>query len=364
MDCFTSMPDLLFTLALTLSDNENLISREPLNQYWSNKSSFFSRAISRLNTKYFNYNFLNPYNINQKESIRLIKENNFDIFHPTYYDPYFLKYLGNKPFVLTVYDMIHEMYPDHFSASDQTKVWKKELIERAEAIIAISENTKKDIIKFFNIDPNRVTVIYLGNPFDYIRYQDMINNNFDYSLLDKPYLLYVGSRYGYKNFIFFINSVAKLLKKDKNLYLYCAGGGRFSQTELNILNRLDIVSKVKVVKTNDFILKILYENAQAFIFPSLYEGFGLPILEAFSCGCPAILSNSSSLSEIGSDAAYYFNPTDPESLIQSIEIILTNNCLREKLIAKGFQRLNSFSWRITAENTKKVYDNILSNCRQ
>ena len=82
--------------------------------------------------------------------MRLLKKQDFDIFHPTYYEPYFLKYLQKKPYVLTVYDMIHELFPNYFKANDQTKVWKKQLIENAGAIIAISENTKQDILKFTN----------------------------------------------------------------------------------------------------------------------------------------------------------------------------------------------------------------------
>jgi len=360
MDRFSLDPDIELTLALRYSRNENLCNRCSLKQYWSNRSNLLcDTQIFPAIQKITHINILNRLRINQRESVRLLKEQDYDIFHPTYYDPYFLKYLQKKPFVLTVYDMIHELYPDYLSPDDRIKIWKKQLIEQAEAIIAISENTKNDIIKFTNVNPDRISVIYLGNPFEFVNHPDKVKNNIELPIFEKNYLLFVGNRTGYKNFIFFIKSVAELLKKYENLYVYCAGGGPFTPSELKVLNELNILSKVRFVKINDLIMKHLYENAQAFVFSSLYEGFGLPVLEAFSCGCPAILSNSSSLSEIGADAACYFDPNDPESLIQAIEAILSDKHYREILIMKGFERSKLFSWEKTALNTKNVYDNLL-----
>lgn len=360
MDQFSRDPDIEQTLALHYSWNENLCSRYSLNRHWSSRSKFLcDTQIFPVIRKITHVDVLNCLRINQRESMRLLKKQDFDGFHPTYYDPYFLKYLQQKPFILTVYDMIHELYPDHFPPNDPIKTQKKKLIEQAETIIAISENTKSDIIEFTNVEPDRISVVYLGNPFEYMDQSHPVKNNFEYPILEEPYILFVGNRTGYKNFIFFIKSVAELLKKDENLYVYCAGGGPFTQSELKVLNELNILPKVRFVKTNDLIMKHLYENAQAFVFPSLYEGFGLPILEAFSCGCPALLSNSSSLSEVGGDAACYFDPNDPESLVQGIETVLSDDHYREKLIWKGFERLKLFSWKNTAQGTKRVYDNLL-----
>jgi len=359
MDQFSRDPDIEQTLALRYSRNENLCNRHSLYEHWSNRSEILCdtqtfpviRGITH-------FDVLNRLRINQRESIRLLKKQDFDLFHPTYYDPYFLQYLQQKPFILTVYDMIHELYPDYSPPNDPTKMRKKTLIEQAEAVIAISKNTKNDIIKFTNVDPDRISVVYLGNPFEYLNRLSRVKSNIEHLLLEKPYILFVGNRTDYKNFIFFIKSVAKLLRKDENLRVYCAGGGPFTQPELKILNELNIFSKVRFIRTNDLIMKHLYENADAFVFPSLYEGFGLPILEAFSCGCPALLSNSSSLSEVGADAACYFDPNDPESLIQSIETVLSDDHYREMLIRKGFERLKLFSWENTAQGTKKIYDNL------
>jgi glycosyltransferase involved in cell wall biosynthesis len=133
----------------------------------------------------------------------------------------------------------------------------------------------------------------------------------------------------------------------------------FTREEKKLLKNLDIINKVYHVKINGTILKNLYKNARAFIFPSLYEGFGLPVLEAYSCGCPAIISNSSSLPEIGGDGAIYFDPSDKQSIISAVETVLFNEKNREELIRKGYSRLKFFSWEKTADSTKKVYNHLL-----
>jgi len=360
MDQLSKSSDIEFDLALRHSRNENLCNRPSLNQHWPNRSKFLcdTHVFSAIQ-KIAHVNVLNCLCLNKIESIRLLKKQDFDVFHPTYYDPYFLRYLRKKPFVLTVYDMTHELYPDYFPPRDSTSLQKKQVIQKADAIIAISENTKRDLVKYMDVEPERVTVTYLGNPFEYINQSNQVEIDFKHKMFEKSYLLFVGNRSGYKNFAFFIQSITKVLKSHEDLSVYCVGGGPFTPEELRLFDQLDILSKVRFVKANDLTMKHLYENARAFIFPSIYEGFGLPVLEAFSCGCPTILSNSSSLPEIGSDAAIYFDPTDSESLIQSVETVLSDNSCRERLIKKGFKRLNLFSWEETAENTKKVYDNVV-----
>ena len=310
----------------------------------------------RFNALNFGINFLIN---NQGESIRLLKKQDFDIFHPTYYEPYFLKYLQKKPYVLTVYDMIHEHFPDYFKTSDQTRVWKKQLIENASDIIAISENTKRDILTFTNADPDRIHVIYLGNPFENVSSSVPDSLHQDIPGFNYPYLLFVGDRHAYKNFNFFIESVTDLLHKNGELHVVCAGSLPFTREEKKMLKNLNIINKVHHVKINGTILKNLYKNARAFIFPSLYEGFGLPVLEAFSCGCPALISRSSSLPEIGGDGAIYFDPLDRQSIISAVETVLFNEMYREELIRKGYNRLKFFSWEKTADTTKKIYHNLL-----
>jgi glycosyltransferase involved in cell wall biosynthesis len=292
--------------------------------------------------------------INQKESERLLKKQDFDLFLPTYYDPYFLKYIGKKPYVITVYDMIHEIYPDNFPDNDQISIWKQQVLENADGIITISKSTKSDIIRFFHIDPDRIQVIYLGSPYEK---RDSVPCDVqpDHPCSDKPYVLFVGKRSGYKNFIFFIKAIAPILSRNDELQIFCAGGGPLTPSEMEILSDLQIQNRVHYVQPDDHLMKKMYKNARAFIFPSYYEGFGLPVLEAFSCGCPTLLSDKSSLPEIGGDAAFYFSPSDPESLSNALECILTDDTLRKQMSSRGYQRLQHFSWEKTAMATREVY---------
>jgi glycosyltransferase involved in cell wall biosynthesis len=362
MNQFSTDSDINFTLALRYVQNDNLSQFPQLDKYWSNRYHrlYSNQYISSLQKKIrFNaLNFgLNYIVNNQGESIRVLQEQDFDIFHPTYYEPYFLKYLGKKPFVVTVYDMIHELFPQYFKSSDQTKLWKKQLVENAGAVIAISENTRQDILKFTRVDPERIHVIYLGNPFEHSSAQS--DPGPATPVVEKPYLLFVGGRPAYKNFDLFIESVAGILHKHEDLQVVCAGWLPFSSREEKKFKDLHIFHQVHHIKINDAILKNLYRNARAFVFPSLYEGFGLPVLEAFSCGCPAIISNSSSLPEIGMDGAGYFNPNDRESICSAVERVLSDEKYREDLIRKGSDSLKCFSWEKTAGSTKTVYASLL-----
>lgn len=348
-----------FALSIRFSDNENLLSRDILNKYWSKKNNFgfMMDFFSRIQ-KISHLNMLDHLRINQIESVRMLKKQNCDIFHPTYYDPYFLKYIEKKPFVLTVYDMIHELYPEFFSENDSVKKWKKKLIENANSIISISENTKKDILELYDIEESKINVVYLGNPLENVIHYEPVKLELDKQQFLGDYLLFVGNRSGYKNFKYFINSIGKYLNA-KNLNIVCAGGGAFTSEELLLFKKLNLHSRIHYAEINDSVLKKLYENAQAFIFPSLYEGFGLPVLEAFSCGCPVILSDFSSFPEVGGDAACYIDPNSLKSILQGVECVCSDENYRKNLIRKGFKQLKKFSWEKTAIETKKVYEELL-----
>jgi glycosyltransferase involved in cell wall biosynthesis len=280
-----------------------------------------------------------------------IKKIDFDIFHPTYYDPYFLRYLDNKPFVLTVHDMTHEKYEGiYFSKNNKTIRDKRKLIKKASKIIAISENTKRDIINCYNIPENKIKVIYLANS---LNPQDGVSK----VKTSSRYLLFVGNRSGYKNFNFFVESVAPILNKKLNVF--CAGGGKFNEKEVKFLKGLNVLDFVEQKNVNDKELVFLYKNAEIFVFPSLYEGFGIPTLEAFACGCPVILNKRSSLPEVGGKAVEYYNWKEKKSLLSSVEKILNNKKYKEELIEKGYEQLKNFSWDKTTRETIMVYGEIL-----
>ena len=306
-------------------------------------------------------NFIkNAETANQKISIERLKKQNFDIFHPTYYDSYFLKYIGKKPFVLTIYDMIHETYPELFSADNKIARQKKILAQKAEKIIAISENTKKDIIKFIGINEDKILVIHLGNSIN--RQENNLKINTDLlKKLPEKYILFVGNRASYKNFDNFSKALIPLFKINKKLNAVCAGGGEFSDKEINFFKTFNITDKFRQYSVNDSDMTLLYKNALVFVFPSLYEGFGLPILEAFNCGCPVAASNRGSLPEIAGNAAVYFNPEDISSITDAINNIIADDGTKEKMKKNGFEQLKKFSWEKTAEKTLDVYNSILNN---
>lgn len=291
-------------------------------------------------------------NFNKQNSQELIRKGDFDVFHPTYYDAYFLQYIREKPFVLTIYDMIHELYPDHFERNDGTAARKKMLAEKADRIIAISKNTKKDILKFIDVDERKVQVIYLGNP---LGESGTGPGNAVISGLPERYLLFVGTREKYKNFRRFIESILGILRADPLLGVVCVGGGAFLPDEATFLKECGVDRRVRQFTVDDSTLTVLYRRATAFVFPSRYEGFGIPVLEAFACGCPAIISNISSLPEVGGNAAAYFDPDDTGSMSDAIEKIVGDEEARKKMTLNGFEQLKKFSWDKTVRETVSVY---------
>jgi len=289
--------------------------------------------------------------LNLQFSINLLKNQDFDVFHPTQFNTYFLEYIHNKPFVITVHDMIHELFPEYYAPDNKTAFYKKELIKRANHIIAVSDNTKNDIINFYGVNEDKITVIHHGVNLPH----KAIDNNF---LPAKKYLLYVGAREGYKNFIFFVRAVSDLLIAN-NLQLICTGTP-FNKMELELFKMLHLENRVLFYYADDTVLASLYQNALCFISPSLYEGFGMPILEAFSNNCPVALSDSSCYPEIAGDAALYFNPKKENEIKQTVLSIINNESLRKQLISSGRERLNLFSWEKSAEKTIFVYRSVLS----
>jgi len=340
-------------------ENDNEIEYELSLRYSNN---LYLRGLRNVACKSFfeDFTFRGKYRIlnflNKKISKKFISKGNYDIFHPTYYNPYFFNFLNNKPFVLTIHDMIQEIFPENFSNKDKISEYKKILASKASKIIAVSQNTKNDIIKFYSIDEAKIDVVYHGS-FSPIT-NDIRNENIKFKLPEK-FILFVGNRGGYKNFTNFMKSVSLLLKNDQNLFVVCAGGGNFNKYEQDLLKNLSLQERVFQFSVDDEELWILYKNALVFVFPSLYEGFGLPILEAFACKCPIVVSNSSCFPEIAGEAAEYFDPLSTESMKSSIEKVVYNNNIRMELIKRGINRVRGFSWQKTAEKTKEVYQSLV-----
>lgn len=289
-------------------------------------------------------------------SLRALRTNAYDVFHATYYDTYFLKGLArNKPWTFTYHDMTHEILGNRFPGlitGQKLPHHKHELAQHAPLIIAISERTRQDIVNFHQVDPARIRVIHHGNPYE----QLVLGDEATASPVDFPYLLFVGNRWAYKNFKLCLAAIAPVLTRHA-VHLICAGGDPFTAEEVALLTRHHVAERVHYQPIRNGDLPRLYQHAVAFVFPSLYEGFGLPILEAFSCGCPCVLSNAGALPEIaGSEAALYFDPDDQESIAAAVGTIITgSDALRRRLTTAGTARLGSFSWQKTIDATIDVY---------
>lgn len=278
---------------------------------------------------------------------KLIKQD-FDLFIPTYYDTNFLEYIGNKPFVLTVYDMIHELFQEYFHPDKITVPYKKLLMERATRIIAISESTKNDILKFYpHIPASKIDIVYLSYTL-----KEGMNNNLS---LPQRYILFIGNRSFYKNFVFFFKSVALLLKQSSDLYLVCAGGNEFTEEEHQLIGQYELKEKVIQQNFTDADLAFYYRNAQCFVFPSQYEGFGIPVLESMACGCPVVLSNHSSFPEVAGNAGVYFEQDNAKDLQDKVTMLLNDEVVRQDYIAKGLKQAKNFTWKKTAIECLAVY---------
>jgi glycosyltransferase involved in cell wall biosynthesis len=340
---------LSFKLSLLFSNNEYL-KEQAFIPHWSYAGAAQSRSINQFMSL-----------LNRTYSSYCLKEQKFDVFHPTYYHKYFLDYLGSKPFVLTFHDATSERYAHQYpDVGDHLPELKKKLLQRADRIIAVSEFSKEEIQRFFGIQPDRIEVIHLGTSLG----SHAPNGAGVGQSLPSPepfqYLLYVGKRAYYKNFDGFFEAAQPIFKQYRDLHLICAGGGSFSQEEQMSFSRAGLANRVHYRPITDHSLLLLYQHALAFVFPSLNEGFGIPVLEAFSGGCPTLLSNRSSLPEVGGDAAVYFDPEDAESICEAVRCVIDDESLRTQLKQRGRERLTLFSCEKTANRTFSVYQSLLS----
>lgn len=323
-------------------------------------NNYYYHTLPEASRRYFfkNWNFKGRNrvleHINRIRSLSTLKEQSFDLFHPTYNNPYFLDKLGPKPFVITVHDMIHELYPELPNATTEA-AHKKEMILNANRIIVPSKHTKNDILKFYNIDADKICVIYHGSPCI------SAQNISDKTELPKKYLLFVGQRSYYKNFTLLLKALGMLKQDFPELYIVCIGGGNLNNQEKLLANELAISDRLIQVNLSDAMLNSAYKKALAFIFPSEYEGFGIPVLEAFENHCPAILANSSCFPEIAQDSALYFTNGNENDLACKIIDIIKQPDLREQLISSGKKRAFEFSWEKTVTQTKELYMQIVKS---
>lgn len=287
-----------------------------------------------------------------------------DVVHETYFHKQ-----GNSadkfPRVVTVFDMIAELdaqqqskQPFDFKSTD-----KYQAVQRADHVICISEHTRQDLVRLFDVSVNKLSVIHLGCD-QSLPHQYDVEVQPDAEVkpqIARPFLLYVGLREGYKNFARMVNAIAasSILMKDFDIIAF--GGGKFTPSERQLISSLGFdPQQVRQLGGTDQDLNSLYRQAAAFIYPSTYEGFGLPPLEAMAMQCPVVSSCASSMPEVIGDAAEFFDPDDTDSMRLAIEQVVLSEKRKQDLINKGNQRVAQFRWSTCAEKTLGVYQAVVN----
>ena len=277
-----------------------------------------------------------------------------DIIHQTYFSKS-LKNDRKAARIVTAYDMIHEIFNTDLKTSEELLDRKKYAFSNADHIICISKNTQKDLINFYKVPEERSSIIHLGVDTDIF---NLAQKKLP-PLIKSPYLLYVGGRQKYKNFENFIKAFSLSIKLKKDFQLVLFGGNQLTSGELSLINEIGINNaKIEHIEGNDLLLANLYSHASAFIYPSFYEGFGLPLLEAMASGCPVICSNRSSIPEIVKSSGVYFEPESIENIKSSMEKVVFDDDLKFELIKKGLENVKFFTWEKCAMQTLLLYRNV------
>ncbi len=275
-----------------------------------------------------------------------------DVYHPTYYGSSVSEWRGS-PVVVTVHDMILELFANEFPQREKLILEKKQSIQRADLLVAVSEATKRDLIELYNIPESTIRVVYEGGP-------DQVTSSANVRSFahERPYVLYVGTRGGYKNFSNLLRAYASSEKLKKNFDLVCFGGGPFTEEELLEIDSAGCGKRVSNINGNDELLHLVYRNAALFIYPSLYEGFGLPILEAFACECPVVASDRGSIPEVGGNAVLYCDPERVDSICSTMETVVFDSGLSRQMVERGKLRKEKFVWSKMAREVVQVYREI------
>ncbi len=290
-----------------------------------------------------------------------LKANKIDLFH----SPFFTLPLIKKcKMVVTIHDVIFNVNSSWFPLKNlySFKLFTWTAVKSADKIITISEKSKSDLVKYYPASKDKIVLIPLAasEVFKPLGNTEGIINNYG---LQEKFILYVGKLEKRKNIVGLIEAFERL-KYQSNIphQLVLVGSYGFGANEI-----VQKISKsplkrdiVHIKKTNNKDLVGLYNTADVFVYPSFYEGFGLPILEAFACGTPVLCSNTSSMGEIASEAAVLFNPERIEDMANKLQEVIKNEDLKNKMAEKGLQRAKDFSWQAAAQKTEEVYAELLA----
>lgn len=264
------------------------------------------------------------------------------VFHPTYYSAPLP--MSSVPSVVTVFDMTHERLPFLFDR-DNTSALKRRWCEAADLVLTISEATKADLIDIFGTDPERIVVTPLAAsaPSDV---GGVARSG------DKPFVLFVGQRWSYKEAA---TALAAIAGVSSEIELVFFGGGEFTEDERRLIDALGLVDRVTAVGGDDHVLDSLYRGALALIYPSRYEGFGLPLLEAMARCCPVVCSDLPAHREVAGDAALFFGIGKADQASGLLSSLNSDDALRSSLISRGLANSARFTWQETARRTAEAY---------
>jgi glycosyltransferase involved in cell wall biosynthesis len=279
-----------------------------------------------------------------------------DIYHPTLYRA--LPWVRRKRIVVTHHDCIHERFPQLFSDAASIIETKRKLFAQADAIVCVSASSQSDLLHFYDVAENKTHVVPHG--FSPLRLPPGDTQATGTLEEAAPYLLYVGSRAGYKNFGLLLEAFSRSGLAEY-YRLLAVGGGAFSAEEQEQIVSLGLSASICLIpKVDEATLALAYRGAALFIYPSLYEGFGFPPLEAMSMGCPVLVNRTSSLPEVCGDAAFYFEASGAEELSHSLVSTLGDSealAIKRKL---GEQQVSLYDWRRSARSTLDVYRALLT----
>lgn len=284
---------------------------------------------------------------------RQLMSGKVDVFHPTFYADYYLPVLQKSkvPLVFTVHDLIHEQTHNNSHYQQMANI-KARNIKLADQIIVVSEHTKKDLLRIYpEVQAEKVHVVPLA--------QSLPEHEVRPATIPEHYILFTGERGGYKNFSNLLKAFALIRPDYPQLHLFCAGGQPLNNTEIQLANELGVKPLLTQARLTDEELRYAYRHAAVFVFPSTYEGFGIPMLEAFNSKVPVVANNATSLPEVGGDAAFYADATKPQALADGIQKVLSDAQLRAELIHKGYLRSLKFSWENHVQQTISVYNKAL-----
>ncbi|MFI0432743.1 MAG: glycosyltransferase family 4 protein [Candidatus Nanopelagicales bacterium] len=270
-----------------------------------------------------------------------------DVVHSTYYNPARLAEFPGVPKVVTVHDMAPELLPELIG--DDPHLAKRQFIEQADAIICVSASTRDDLFELWGeIDDRPVVVTPHATSAAFNPTAPAFQPGY-------RYVLYVGSRDPYKNFGILLTAFAGSAAQSAGVRIVAVGGGPFSADELALADALGLADALVQITASESDLPGFYTGAVAFVFPSLLEGFGIPVLEAMSCGTPCILADTRIFREVADDAAAFYPARDPWALRVTLNELFSHPAQRAELSGRGIDRADHFTWRRTAELTAEVY---------